>query len=80
MSIGLQMSARGTAFLQLWLERNVLTLALDRDQAPRLASKLVSDAADEGLEPEDLEITPAGVEDYIRDIIVHVGEPGMAGD
>ena len=74
------MSARGTAFLQLWLERNVLTLALDRDQAPRLASKLVADAAEEGLELEELEIKSDGVEDYIHDIIVHVGEPGMVGD
>lgn len=73
------MSARGTAFLQLWLERNVLTLALERDQAPRLASKLVSDAAEEGLELEELEIKSGAVQDYIRDIIVHVGEPGMAG-
>jgi len=74
------MSAQGTAFLQLWLERNVLTLALDRDQAPRLAAKLVADAADEGLELEDLEIKSEDVEQHIRDIIVHVGEPGMAGD
>ena len=74
------MSARGIAFLQLWLERNVLTLALDRDQAPRLAHKLVSDAIEEGFEINDLEIKSGEVEDYIRDIIVHVGEPGMAGD
>ena len=74
------MSVRGTAFLQLWLERNVLTLALDRDQAPTLAHKLLSDAAEEGFELKDFEIRSGGVEDYIRDIIVHVGEPGMASD
>ena len=74
------MSARGTAFLQLWLERNILTLSLDRDQAPRLAQKLVQDASDEGLELKDLEIESNSVEDHIADIIVHVGEPGMAGD
>ena len=74
------MSARGTAFLQLWLERNVLTLPLDRDQAPRLAEKLAADMAEEGLELKDLELKQGGVEDYIRDTIVHVGEPGMPGD
>ena len=74
------MSARGKAFLQLWLERNILTLSLDRDQAPRLAQKLVQDASDEGLELKDLEIESNSVEDHIADIIVHVGEPGMAGD
>lgn len=58
----------------------MLTLSLDSDQAPRLAHKLVSDATEKGLELKDLEIKPGGVEDYIRDIIVHVGEPGMAGD
>ena len=74
------MSARGTAFLQLWLERNVLTLPLDRNQAPRLAEKLASDAAEEGLDLKDLEIKAGSTEDYIRDMIVHVGEPGMPGD
>ena len=74
------MSDRGAAFLQLWLERNVLTLSLDRDQAPRLAEKLAADMTEEGLELKDLDIKSPSVEDYIRDIIVHVGEPGMAGD
>ena len=74
------MSDRGAAFLQLWLERNVLTLSLKRDQAPRLAEKLAADMTEEGLELKDLDIKSPSVEDYIRDIIVHVGEPGMAGD
>ena len=74
------MSARGKAFLQLWLERNVLTLPLGEAQAPRLARKLLSDIAEEGLALADLELKTGGVEDYIRDVIVHVGEPGMAGD
>ena len=74
------MSARGVAFLQLCLERNVLTLPLDREQAPRLAEKLAADMAEEGLELKDLEIKQGGIEGYIRDTIVHVGEPGLAGD
>jgi hypothetical protein len=40
----------------------------------------VQDATDEGLELKELEIQSDSVEDYIEDIIVHVGEPGMAGD
>jgi hypothetical protein len=46
----------------------------------RLALKLESDAVAEGLTLQDLEIPSGGVEAYIRDIIVHVGEPGTPGD
>ena len=74
------MTARGVDFLELWIERNVLPRSADRDQALRLAVKLESDAATEGLTVEDLEIEPGEVEAYIRDIIVHVGEPGTPGD
>jgi hypothetical protein len=51
-----------------------------RTQAARLAEKLTSDAAEEGLTIEDLEIQPGEVEAYIRDIIVHVAKPGTPGD
>jgi hypothetical protein len=46
----------------------------------RLAQKLEFDAGVEGLTLEDLEIQQGEVETYIRDIIVHVGEPGTPGD
>ncbi len=74
------MSAKGVDFLELWIERNVLPRSADRDQALRLAMKLESDAAAENLTLEDLEIPSGEVETYIRDIIVHVGEPGTPGD
>jgi hypothetical protein len=74
------MSARGVDFLELWIERNVLPTSADRTQAARLAQKLESDAATEGLTVADLEIEPGEVEPYIRDVIVHVGEPGTPGD
>jgi hypothetical protein len=45
-----------------------------------LAQKLLSDTAAEGLTVEDLEIPSGEVEDYIRDLIVHVGGPGTPGD
>ena len=74
------MTACGVDFLELWIERNVLPRSADRDQALRLAMKLESDAATEGLTVADLEIEPGEVEAYIRDIIVHIGEPGTPGD
>ena len=37
--------------------------------------KLESDTAAEGLTLEDLEIEPGEIETFIRDVIVHVGEP-----
>jgi hypothetical protein len=73
------MSAKGVDFLELWIERNVLPTSADRTQAARLAQKLSSDAAAEGLTVEDLELQTGDVENYIRDVIVHVGEPGTPG-
>lgn len=73
------MTARGVDFLELWIERNVLPRAAGEDQAERLALKLANDAAVEGLKFEELEID-GDAQTYIRDIIVHVGEPGMPGD
>jgi hypothetical protein len=74
------MSTKGVDFLELWIERNVLPRGADRDQALRLAMKLEKDMAAEGLTLQDLEIPSGEVEKYIRDIIVHVGEPGTPGD
>ena len=74
------MTARGVDFLKLWIERNVLPGSADRDQALRLAMKLDADARAEGLTFGDLEIERGAAESYIRDIIVHIGEPGTPGD
>ena len=74
------MIAKGVDFLELWIERNVLPRSADRDQALRLAMKLESDATAEGLTLQTLRFSQASVESYIRDIIVHVGEPGTPGD
>ena len=73
------MTARGKDFLELWIERNVLPRSTGEDQAERLALKLANDVAVEGLTIEELEID-TDAESYIRDIIVHVGAPGMPGD
>lgn len=73
------MTARGEDFLELWVERNVLPRSQGENQAERLALKLASDVVVEGLTMEELGID-GDAETYIRDIIVHVGEPGMPGD
>ena len=73
------MSGRGVDFLELWIERHVLPRAAGEDQAERLALKLANDAAVEGLKFEELEIE-GDAQTYIRDIIIHVGEPGIPGD
>lgn len=73
------MTVRGVDFLELWIERNVLPCAAGEDQAERLALKLANDAAVEGLKFEELEID-GDAQTYIRDIIIHVGEPGTPGD
>ena len=65
------MTARGVDFLELWIERNVLPRAADEDQAERLALKLANDVAVEG---------DGDAQTYLRDVIVHVGEPGIPGD
>jgi hypothetical protein len=73
-------SDKGVDFLELWIERNVLPLSAPESQAARLAQKLAADATAEGLILEDLEIVNGDAEAYIRDLIVHVGEPGTASD
>lgn len=70
------MTVRGVDFLELWIERNVLPRAAGEDQATRLALKLANDATVEGLKFEELEID-GDAQTFIRDVIVHVGEPGM---
>jgi hypothetical protein len=75
---GKDMTARGKDFLELWIERNVLPRAAAEYQATRLALKLANDAAAEGFKFEELEID-GDAESYIRNIIVHVGEPGLPG-
>ena len=72
------MTARGVDFLELWIERNVLPRAAGEDQAERLTLKLANDLAEAGLTFEELDID-GDAQSYIRDVIVHVGEPGLAG-
>ena len=61
-------------------ELSMLHAAGDQTQTTKLAQKLEFDAANEGLSLHDLELKEGDVEAYIRDLIVHVGEPGTPGD
>ena len=74
------MSAPGVDFLEGWIASNVTSESKDAADAGMLAAKLLADAAVAGFTLADMELDEETVEDYIRDIIVHVGEPGMPGD
>jgi hypothetical protein len=74
------MTARGVDFLEGWIASNVTSEAKDQADAGLLAAKLVAEAALAGFTLADMELDEETVETYIRDIIVHVGEPGTPGD
>jgi hypothetical protein len=74
------MTVRGVDFLDGWIAANVTSESKDAADAGLLAVKLVAEAALAGFTLADMELDEDTVEDYIRDIIVHVGEPGAPGD
>ena len=74
------MSTRGTDFLDGWIASNVTSKSNDPANAGLLAAKLLAEAALAGFTLADMELDEDTVEDYIRDIIVHVGEAGTPGD
>ena len=45
-----------------------------------LAKKLRDDASAAGFTVADLEIENSQVEQFMRETLIHVGEPGTAGD
>jgi hypothetical protein len=74
------MSARGVDFLDGWIATNVTSESKDAADAGLLAAKLFAEAAVAGFTLADMELDEDTVEDYVRNIIVHVGEPGAPGD
>ena len=74
------MTARGVDFLEGWIASNVTSAPNDPANAGLLSAKLFTEAAVAGFTLADMELDEEIVEDYIRNIIVHVGEPGMPGD
>jgi hypothetical protein len=74
------MTARGVDFLDGWIATNVTSAAKVPGDAGVLAAKLLAEAAVAGFALADLELDEEIVEDYIRNIIVHMDEPGTPGD
>jgi hypothetical protein len=74
------MTARGVDFLDGWIATNVTSVHHDSANAGVLAAKLLAEAAVAGITLADMELDEDIFEDYIRNIIVHIGEPETAGD
>ena len=74
------MTARGVDFLDGWIATNVTSAPKVPGDAGVLAAKLLAEATLAGFTLADMELDEDTIEDYIRDIIVHVGEPGTPGD
>lgn len=74
------MSKRGVDFLEGWVVSNVSSHPNDPANAGVLAAKLLTEATVAGFTLADMELDEDTVEDYIRAIIIHVGEPGTPGD
>ena len=75
------MTARGVEYLNEWVSENVPPLPVTGDVLIRaLAQKLRDDASAAGLTIADLEIENSQVEQFMRETLVHVAEPGTPGD
>ena len=75
------MTARGVEYLNEWVSENVPPLPVTGDVLIRaLAQKLRDDAGAAGFTVADLEIEGAQVEQFMRETLVHVAEPGTSGD
>lgn len=75
------MTARGVEYLNEWVSENVPPLPVTGDVLIRaLAQKLRDDAGAAGFTVADLEIEGAQVEQFMRETLVHVAEPGTPGD
>jgi energy-converting hydrogenase Eha subunit B len=71
------MTARGVDFLEVWIGENA---SADPSDAGVLGAKLIAEAAVAGFTLADMELSEETVEDYIREAIVHLAEPGTPGD
>lgn len=72
------MTARGKAFLELWIQKNVKAGAPPDDplSASALAMRCIGEAAEEGFTLEEIKPDTGTVESHIAEAMVHVGEPG----
>ena len=75
------MTARGVDFLNEWVNGHMPALPLTGDVVIRgLAQQLRDDAGAAGFSVADLEIEGGQVEQFIRETLFYVAEPGTPGD
>jgi hypothetical protein len=75
------MSKQGLEFLHRWVAENVPPLPVTGDVLIRaLAKKLRDDSKDAGFSIADMEIEGSQVEQFIRETLTHVADPGISGN
>ena len=81
MEVSLKMTARGVEYLNEWVSENVPPLSVTGDVLIRaLAQKLRDDSSAAGFTVADMELQESQVEQFMRETLVHVAEPGTPGD
>lgn len=75
------MTSCGVEFLQDWVSGKLPPMPTgDNALVKTLAQKLRDDAGAAGITIADLEIENSQVEQFMRETIVHIAEPGIPGD
>lgn len=75
------MSERGVRFLEIWIDRNVLTPALyilDREMQKTLVRNCIEDAAQEGISRIEIEEEIGDLAAFLDDMVEHqraAGDP-----
>ena len=75
------MSAKGVDFLNEWVSGKLPPMPTgDTALVKTLAQKLRDDASAAGFTLADLELEESQVEQFMRETLMHVAEPGTPGD
>jgi len=75
------MTARGVEFLNEWVSGKLPPMPIgDNALVKLLVQKLKDDAGAAGFTITDLEIADSQLEQFMRETLIHVAEPGTPGD
>ena len=75
------MSGRGVDFLDGWVSGKLPPMPIgDNALVKSLVHRLRSDASAAGFTLADLELEESQVEQFIRETLAHIAEPGTPGD
>ncbi len=75
------MTTRGVDFLQDWVSGKLPPMPIgDNALVKMLVQKLRVDASAAGFSIADLELEESQVEQFIRETLAHIAEPGTPGD